>query len=193
MIYVYTAVCIPLEVPCDMANTGTKDKKKQLNSKVFANSSRVRCAIYSCDTAIRIYSVPPCIWTKKTVRQNSITGQSYGPRRTPQSASTASHHLNEKTVCQNSIMGQSYGPRRIFLRAITCLDFPKYGHILGKTLCSGPRPQAPARQASPWGHRPSSSEPCAVPMRLCRNSHTIFTFACKTSKKRNLLYFLQSF
>jgi len=43
MIYVYTAVCIPLEVPCDMANTGTKDKKKQLNSKVFANSSRVRC------------------------------------------------------------------------------------------------------------------------------------------------------
>jgi hypothetical protein len=61
MIYVYTAVCIPLEVPCDMANTGTKDKKKQLNSKVFANSSRVRCAIYSCDTAIRIYSVPPGI------------------------------------------------------------------------------------------------------------------------------------
>jgi hypothetical protein len=42
----------------------------------------------------------------------------------------------------------------------------KYGHILGKTLCSGPgrRPG----QASPWGHKPSSSAPCAVPMRLSR-------------------------
>jgi len=30
------------------------------------------------------------------------------------------------------------------------------------------RPQAPAWQASPWGHRPSSSAPCAVPMRLSR-------------------------
>jgi hypothetical protein len=43
-------------------------------------------------------------------------------------------------------MGQSYGLRRIFLPAITCLDFSKYGHILGKTLCSGPRRQ-PSGQA----------------------------------------------
>jgi hypothetical protein len=33
-------------------------KRKKLNSKVFANSSRVRCAIHSRGTAIRIYSVP---------------------------------------------------------------------------------------------------------------------------------------
>jgi hypothetical protein len=35
------------------------------------------------------------------------------------------------------------------------------------------RPQAPAWQASPWEHRPSSSAPCAVPMRLSRIGHNI--------------------
>jgi hypothetical protein len=35
-------------------------------------------------------------------------------------------------------MGQSYGPRRIFLPAGPLLIFVQYGHILGKTLCSGP-------------------------------------------------------
>jgi hypothetical protein len=44
--------------------------------------------------------------------------------------------------------------------------FSKYCHILGKTLCSGPRRQP--GQASPWKHRPSSSAPCAVLMRLSR-------------------------
>jgi hypothetical protein len=42
----------------------------------------------------------------------------------------------QKKVCQNLSMGQSYEHRIIFLPVITCLDFSKYGHILGKTLCS---------------------------------------------------------
>ena len=40
----------------------------------------------------------------------------------------------QNPLSQNSIMGQSYGFRRIFLLAFICLDFSKYGHILGKTL-----------------------------------------------------------
>jgi hypothetical protein len=80
-------------------------------------------------------------------------------------------------------MGQSYGLRRIFLPAITCLDFSKYGHILGKTLCSGP--QAPAWQASPWGHSPSSSAPWAVPLRLSRIGQHIKAEPC--AKQRALL------
>jgi hypothetical protein len=51
------------------------------------------------------------------------------------------------------------------------LFLAKYGHILGKTLCSGLR-RRPG-QASPWEHRPSPSGPCAVPMRLSRIGKTI--------------------
>jgi hypothetical protein len=63
----------------------------------------------------------------------------------------------------------------------------KYGHILGKTmgktLCSGPRLRP--GQASPWGHRPSSSAPCAVPMRLSRADQHIKDEPC--AKRRALL------
>ena len=52
----------------------------------------------------------------------------------------------QKSVCQNLIMRQSYGRWKIFLPIILILDFGKYGHTLGKTLCSGPRRQ-PGRQA----------------------------------------------
>jgi hypothetical protein len=52
----------------------------------------------------------------------------------------------QKSVCQNLIMRQSYGRCKIFLPAFLILDFAKYGHILGKTLCSSPRRQ-PGRQA----------------------------------------------
>jgi hypothetical protein len=58
------------------------------------------------------------------------------------------------------------GLAEYFLPAVLILDFSKYGHILGGTLCW--RPQAPAWHASPWEHSPSSSAPCAVPMRLPR-------------------------
>ena len=80
-------------------------------------------------------------------------------------------------------MGHSYGHRRIFLPAFTCLDFgqiwpyPRHNPMQ--------RPQAPAWQASPWGHRPSSSAPCAVPMRLSRIDQHIKEEPC--AKQRALL------
>jgi hypothetical protein len=52
------------------------------------------------------------------------------------------------------------------------------------------RPQAPAWQASPWGHRPSSSAPCAVPMRLSRINRHIKDKHC--AKQRALLGVLSS-
>jgi hypothetical protein len=78
-----------------------------------------------------------------------------------------------------------YGPRRIhvFLPAFLSLILSKYGHILGKTLCSGPRLRP--GQASPWGHRPSSSAPCAVPIRLCRIGQHIKDEPC--AKQRALV------
>ena len=89
----------------------------------------------------------------------------------------------QKFVCQNSVMQQSYGLRSIFLLAFPLLDLSKYGHILGKTLCSGPRLRP--GQASPWGHRPSSSAPCVVPMRLSRIDQHIKDEPC--AKQRALL------
>jgi hypothetical protein len=47
------------------------------------------------------------------------------------------------------------------------------------------RPHAPAWQASPWGHSPSSSAPCAVPMRLSRIDQHIKDEPC--AKQRALL------
>ena len=90
---------------------------------------------------------------------------------------------SQKSVCQNLFMGQSYGPCRIFLPAFLLLDLSKYGHILGKTLCSGPT-RRPG-QASPWGHKPSSSAPCAVPMRLSRIDQHIKDEPC--ARQRALL------
>ena len=45
--------------------------------------------------------------------------------------------------------------------------------------------RAPAWQASPWGHSPSSSAPCAVPMRLSRIDQHIKDEPC--AKQRALL------
>jgi hypothetical protein len=47
------------------------------------------------------------------------------------------------------------------------------------------RPQAPAWQASPWGHSPSSLAPCVVPMRLSRIDQHIKDEPC--AKQRALL------
>jgi hypothetical protein len=63
------------------------------------------------------------------------------------------------------------GLEKIFWPAFSISRFSKYDHILGQTHRW--RPQAPAWQASPWKHSPSSSAPCAVPMRLSRiEQHT---------------------
>ena len=80
-------------------------------------------------------------------------------------------------------MGQSFEPRRIFLTAFLILILSKYVNFLGKTLCSGPR-RRPG-QASPWEHRPSSSAPCAVPIRLSRIGEHIKDEPC--AKQRALL------
>ena len=95
----------------------------------------------------------------------------------------------QKFVCQNLIMGQSYGHCKIFLPAKAILILAKYGHILGITLCSGPRGQ-PGRQAHAWGHSPSSSAPCVVPMRLSRIDQHIKDELC--AKQRALLGVLSS-
>jgi hypothetical protein len=63
-------------------------------------------------------------------------------------------------------MRQSYGSRKIFSPAFSISRFSKGGHILGITLWW--RPQALAWQACRWEHRPSSSVPCVVPIRLSR-------------------------
>jgi hypothetical protein len=88
----------------------------------------------------------------------------------------------QKSGCQNLIMDQSYGHCKIILPAFLILTFVQYGHILGKTPCSGPR-RRPG-QASPWGHSPSSSAP-AVPMRLSRIDQHIKDEPC--AKQRALL------
>jgi len=56
------------------------------------------------------------------------------------------HGTKFKAILFYPIMRQSYGPRRIFLLALLNLTFVRYGHILGKTLCTGPK-RRPGRQA----------------------------------------------
>ena len=53
-----------------------------------------------------------------------------------------------------------YFCRSLFVWIFQIWPYPRHSPML--------RPQAPAWQASPWEHRPSSSVPCAVPMRLSR-------------------------
>ena len=104
-------------------------------------------------------------------------------RAIPRSASPASHALHAKIRSSKS----RHGPKLWALPNIFAghfnKPFLKYGHILGITLWQ--RPQAPAWQASPWGHRPSSSAPCAVPIRLSRIGQHIKDEPC--AKQRALL------
>jgi hypothetical protein len=87
-------------------------------------------------------------------------------RAIPRSASPASHALHEKNRLSKFHHGTKLWASQNIFAGIFNKPFLRYGHILGKTLCSGPRLRP--GQASPWGHRPSSSAPCAVPMRLSR-------------------------
>jgi hypothetical protein len=80
-------------------------------------------------------------------------------------------------------MEQSYGPRRIFLPTFLILTFVQLGHILGKTLCSGPRRQ-PGRQAH-GGTALARRHDSAVPMRLSRIDQYIKDEPC--AKQRALL------
>jgi hypothetical protein len=104
-------------------------------------------------------------------------------RAIPQSASPASHALYTTNLLSKFHHGIKLWASQNIFAGIFNKPFLKYGHILGKTLCSGP--QAPAWQASPWGHRPSSSGPCAVPMTLSRVDQHIQDEPC--AKRRALL------
>jgi hypothetical protein len=87
--------------------SATKGKKKKKNEQAgFANSSRARCAIYSRDTAICIYSVSQLIFKNQFVKISSWA----------------------------KVMGLA----EYFCRQKQYWILAKYGHILGKTLCSGP-------------------------------------------------------
>jgi hypothetical protein len=89
----------------------------------------------------------------------------------------------QNAFCQNLIMGQSYEPCRILLPAGPLLIFVQYTAVLWL-------PQAPAWQACPWEHRPSSSAPCAVPMRLSRIGQHIKDEPC--AKKTSVAWHFSS-
>ena len=67
-------------------------------------------------------------------------------RAIPQSASTASHALDAKIRLSKSHHGPKLWALQNIFAGLPNIGFSKYGHILGKTLCSGPRRQ-PGRQA----------------------------------------------
>jgi hypothetical protein len=104
-------------------------------------------------------------------------------RAIPQSASTGSHALEAKIRLSKFHHGTKLWASQNIFAGRYLFGFSKYCHIPGKTLCSGP--QAPAWQASPWGHRPSSSAPCAVPIGLSRIDLNIKDEPC--AKQRALL------
>jgi hypothetical protein len=79
----------------------------------------------------------------------------------------------QKYILRNLIMQRSYGLCRIFFPAGSLLIFVQwmYGHILLPVVGEPPRlyvGRRPGRQAHGQEHRPSSSAPCAVPMRLSK-------------------------
>ena len=67
-------------------------------------------------------------------------------RAIPQSASTASHALDAKIRLSKSHHGPKLWASQNIFAGLLLFGFSKYGHILGKTLCSGPR-RRPGRQA----------------------------------------------
>jgi hypothetical protein len=104
-------------------------------------------------------------------------------RAIPQTTSTASQALHATNRLSKFHHGTKlWASQNIFPDSIHNI-WSKYGHILGKTLCSGPRLR-PGKQAH-GGHRPSSSAPCAVPMRLSKDGQHIKDEPC--AKQRALL------
>jgi hypothetical protein len=96
-------------------------------------------------------------------------------RAIPQSASPASHALLVTKGLSKFHHGTKlWVSQNIFPYSIHNV-LSKYCHILGKTLGSGPR-RRPGRQA--WGHKHSSSAPCALPMRLSRTDQHIKDEPC---------------
>ena len=67
-------------------------------------------------------------------------------RAIPQFASPASHALDAKIRLSKSHHGPKLWALENIFAGLLNIGFSKYGHILGKSLCSGPRRQ-PGRQA----------------------------------------------
>jgi hypothetical protein len=109
-------------------------------------------------------------------------------RAIPRSASVAFHVLQATNRLSKFYHGTNLWASQNIFSDLFKIGFPQYGRILGKTLWW--RPQAPARQACPWGHSPSSSALCAVPMRLSRIGSHIKDEPC--AKQRALLGVLSS-
>ena len=105
-------------------------------------------------------------------------------RAIPRSASTASYASHAKIRLSKSRHGPKlWASQNIFAGLICfCRPYPRQNPMYW--------PQAPAWQASPWGHRPSSSAPCAVPIRLSRIDQHIKEEPC--AKQRALLGVLSS-
>jgi hypothetical protein len=113
------------------------DKRLRMNQ--YQNTCRVRSAQDTC--------LQSGFLTKDEQKQNDNVSICQKRARAPRDLPARYRNLHlqrptvwtQKIVRQNSIMGRSYGLHRIFLPAFLILDFVQYGHILGKTLCSGPR------------------------------------------------------
>ena len=104
-------------------------------------------------------------------------------RATPQSASAVSHVLYQKI----SLLKSNHGPKLWASQNIFASHYLFAISQIWPYRRHNPmqRPHAPAWQASPWEHRPSSSAPCAVPMRLSRIGQHIKDEPC--AKQRSLL------
>ena len=101
----------------------------------------------------------------------------------PRSASTASHLLVEKIRLSKSHHGPKlWASQNIFAGPTTFGFWPNMAIPSAKPYVEA---QAPAWQASPWGHSPSPLAPCAVPMRLSRIGQHIKDESC--AKQRALL------
>jgi hypothetical protein len=110
------------------SSAGTcKKYRRTIDSGIASNRKIMKNMTYRAKHWERKY-VPIARFTRATPRFASAASHQHGPTMNMQ-----------KSVWQNLIMGQSYGPRRIFLVAFSISRFCENGHILGKTLCSGPR------------------------------------------------------
>jgi hypothetical protein len=144
----------------------------------------------------RRYSPGSSVTPGKMCLKNLYSNFLLGPKRVADSKNSVrlDHVRSESHLAKNPLGGTGagealpstvIGPRRILLPIRPLLILAKYGHILGRHDPMVGRPQAPAWQACPWGHSPSSSAPCAVPTRLSRIGQHINDEPC--AKQRAFL------
>ena len=136
---------------------------------------RARTALNRCLVPKWVYKYVPIARPRAT----------WFTRAIPRSASAVFHVL----YATNLVPKFNYGTKLWAVQNIFAGHY-LFGHILGKTLLVWWWPHALAMQACPWGHSPSSSAPCVVPMRLSRIGQHIKDEPC--AKQRALLCVLSS-